>query len=358
MKKNLIVLASVIICSIIAAYFYLQPSKAELEQKRISEIVTKGDSVIITEYLKGNTALTQHAIKSASSTVGEYMTRSSFSIVTLNGHLNMEMVKKAFSVLETALGDDSLAGRIYHDNKFDEYYFANMESGEWWNKRTTHLTGLLSENVNHKLRKLVLEKEEDPFWVHKYVSHEEMMRLILSNHFGTEHTSHFIPRSCDPALIADIAKSVSDSLITVYKIGNAISKERRYKIANNLPLDDAYNFFLQSGVKEKEISQLISSRISETEGYDLLFYFATKFLTKSEVAASLQNKTTSKLIGDFPSRTTVNIWEFPYETFSKYVINSVKNMDDYKLAVEFFKQTAPSEDEDTWIEVLRKKANI
>ena len=196
-------------------WFYVQPSKAELEKKRISEIVTKGDSVIITEYLRGDTALTQHAIKSA-----------------------------------------------------------------------------------------------------------------------------------------------SDSAVIAYKIGHAISKERRYKIARNLPLDDAYNFFLESGVPNKEISRLVSSRISETEGYDLLFYFATKHLTKSEVIASLQGKTTFKLVGHFPHRTTVDIWDFPYETFAKYVISSVKNMDDYRLAVQFFKQTGSSEDKDNWIEVLKKKVNI
>lgn len=351
-KRILIPIVAVIIIAT-AACFYFQPSKQKLEQERIANITSKGDSVIMVEFLKGDTALRTYALESA-----ENYTREVFFLNPDRNARTLEMIKTSFRVMEVILGVDSLANTVYCQNEFNEYEFSEIESGERWNKRTDQLMILLSESLKQKIKKIVLDKKEDPYWVHKYVSMEAMKDLLLSNHFGSEKTRHFIPRCCDSVLILDVAKTVPDSSIIVFQIGNVISKQRRVKIASKLPLDNAYNFFLESGISKEEIGKLVLARISETDGYDLLFYFAINYLTESQVINELRRKSTQKLVADFPSRTNVNIWAFPYETFSKYVITSVKNIDDYRLAVEFFKLTTSDSEQEVWIEILKKKSSI
>jgi len=358
--KKILVIAAIGIALTITAFKVTKSVKTSREQKRISAIVSKGHAVVITNFLNGDTALKVYAVKCADSVWQNYQDRNSINFISFNTKpLNLDMVKKSFQVMENVSGIDSLADKLYQYNKFEDYMIGNKDLGVRWNSKIAMLIDILSEKQKDRIKALVLEKKEDPFWVQRYVSREEMKQLVLTNYFGSKKTTYFLQRSSDPALIVEVAKSIPDSAIVNFEIGASIPSERAMKIVSKLPLDDAYNFCIDAGATDKYIRSLVSSRLSETSGYDLLFYHAVDRITKAQVTVELEKMSTKRMVGDFPSRTTVNIWNFPYDSFAKQLIVSVKSMNDYKMAVDFFKlSTSTKEEEDKWIETLKQKSTI
>lgn len=99
------------ICIMIASYYaYLKPSKAEPDQKQIAEIIAKGDSAIMTEYLNGFEPIKARAVMTAQK--GEIFGRS-FGYSCISG--NPKLLPIAIKVLEKGMSTDSLIQFIYYN---------------------------------------------------------------------------------------------------------------------------------------------------------------------------------------------------------------------------------------------------
>lgn len=359
--KKYISISLLILFVATSLFFALKPTELEKEQKRVQKIIDKNDELfVMKEFLKGDSSLGSWAKQYAQDYI---FTKSSFRFGFGNPVTDIDSleqkIKIAFSVLEKDEGVKSFARALYNDYKYRAYIIQNYESGQWWQEDLKNLFYCISDSLKYELKEIVLEKKECPFWLNKYVSKDEMKDLVLANYFGTEKTGYFIKRYPDSVFAQSIARLIPDSMVFEYNLGKYVPKTRVYKITKKLDLDDSYNFFLESNISEKEIGNMLLSRSRELNGADILFYAAVDMIAKDKALELLKKKTTSNLVKNFPNRSTVNVWgNITYSEFSQNVIRSVKNIEDYNLAVSFFEQTTSSGVAYEKIEILNKKLNL
>jgi|GEM_PF-3493982 len=370
MKKIVTVVLAILIITIIGTEVVwphiqkIQSEKeAQIETERIKGIVAKGDSVVMLSFIKGDSALLNLAKEAAHGYVSQNILPRFFtSNIRFDEGVDSTDQKMvlAFQVMEKDEGVKALAKSLYEDQTFDRYKRnGGGGGGDWWNMHVSVLLSFLSDDVRQEIRSLALNASDDPYWMYRYVSKEKFREMLEDGQFDQEKTMGFILSTSEMTLATQIAEKLEDSTILSLNLGRLISKERLAKILRDLPLNQAHDFLLSSGMPKEDIHKLVSSRISETNGYDLLRYFAYDYLTEVEVNARIKHMSTSKLVEDFPLRGNFYVWSFSFDVFARHVVHSVRNTNDYILAVEFFQNITGSEkSEKLWLETLRKESTI
>ena len=265
-----------------------------------------------------------------------------------------KFLRSALAVLVKTRGIDSTATIVYNKMRFDYKHYLQgwIRMKGSWQDDVCSVEESMSPVLLKTLKKIVVEKNDDPVWMSKYLSEEKMFELCMEGKFKN---AELIAYSSNLDSIKRIAifEKYTDEDIVKYGLGNRISHNRMIEIAKKMKFEGAYNFLVESRASLKEKRELIIQNVRQLNGYALLWFYATGNLSDGEMKNLLKQKSTKQLAGNFPEKTTVEIWSFPYKIYGMEVIRSVKERDDYYTASKFFEQTADGSRKTLWLNMLK-----
>lgn len=377
MNKLKIIAASVIICGAIAAWFYFKPSKAELEQKRVTEIIAKGDSTIVEALASGDTSSVLQGYRSNS--IRECIRTYFFKRFTLEKDLvpisNIEKVflKKCFD-----LCDWTPHILWYENDPYEEMYKFKghvqiYTLGKRWYKRMELLEEIISPRLKMELEKYknpdsLSSWVDDPIMAAKGMSWDSIKPLFLKGverypEITSRPTSFLYTR--DSLEINDFVQSAPDEVIVAMQLSNLVPLSRVLRISKKLDLRNGFKFLTHSHVSKDDICQFVLSKIGQANIPMLLnLYRSGRYISKNTLYQQLSTKSTDELVSSgYNSFIDIDyslIGDDYYEIRDYYcnsIITSVKSSSDYRMAAEFFMDNEKYFGKG-WLELLRKKSKI
>lgn len=191
MKMLFIIIATVLLTTIYSCS-NKKEERERVERERVEKIKRMGDSVIMTKFLNGDTALRNYAEERAIPLVDDILSGLRFVFFQVSGRFaTKNEIQISFCVLERIWGPDTLANIIYKNNGYPDVW-EGAESVIAWSRFINNLIKVLPHGTQVALKKIVLKRMEDPFWVSIYATKKEIKKMIKKRVFGAEKTKRFL----------------------------------------------------------------------------------------------------------------------------------------------------------------------
>ena len=372
MKK----LTSLVIVAVFISAFYLMLSSFDTREwspsgrrsKLLNDaIATKNDSMLFSDFNRVYLAKSEpmHFYGTP-----EYMIESSVRILdpkyaTIKLEFNHEV---ALRILEQKWGVDSVANylhKLYNPLACQVYW---KELYPRWDSLIQNLESKMSPELLNAVKKVVKENGlKDALWLKRYVSLEEIEKLIIQNEQGGDYDQWkvkwekwFFLSVVDSSMKLKFLENITDDEILKFKMLTSISPERRWKLFEKTDLRTLLeyahgggNYF--SGINNSELRRLFFSKRDEwkKESISELFYFPIIFESK-EFLVELRSRSLKELINPGLTYSTEHWNGFPFYKYAEIVISKANSTEDYELAQYFFSKYDES-GKGGWLALLNKK---
>lgn len=332
--------------------------------KHFTELMAqKNDTLFLKEYMNGfdypkmKTLTVEAAIKIAGFNKDSSKFTKSFKSNDL-----------AFKLLEKEWGVDSTAKyiyKLYNPSTFQMYWKELYPS---WNSLIQNLENQMSPKLLESVKKLVKKDGlNDALWLKRYVSLEEIDKLITQNEQGGDYDQwkvkwekwFFLSIVGDPMYSKFIDK-ISNKEIFNFHMITSISSERRWELFKQTDLKillkyahHGGNYF--SGINNSEIRRLFFTKRNEwkKESINELFYFPLIYGSK-EFLVELKSRPLHELINPGLTHNTDDWEPFQFYRYAEIVISKVNSDKDYSLAKSFFDEYDEN-GKGGWLALLNKK---
>ncbi|HRH31387.1 MAG TPA: hypothetical protein PK950_01855 [Candidatus Paceibacterota bacterium] len=322
-----------------------ETQRAEIEAKRIEAIRAQGDLAVINAYMNGDDSLKRIVISISSGQMTDW---------------NVDN-KIMFSALKKVHGTEMAAAKIYglilRDILAPLYYYEGITFDNSKQIIDEMLAAMPEDVRNSFIAQIPMS---DPFMVYNYVDQKGLKLLLDLNENDAVDCLNKMRTSSDSVFAKELIKSLDDSTIVNNRIGSMYSKEKRMSIVKGLPYSKAVDFLSDSEGHPRELMDFIKSRSSEARPAELLVSYESKLIISTDLQNMLKARSTAQLAGvtgEFRKEYLDDMWDekFSFDDYAWLVVYSVKNIKDYKMAVDFFNKMEKSA---TWIPVLDKHTNF
>lgn len=341
-----------IFVALVAAYFIVSSDAKELSpsgrrSKLLSNaIATKNDSVLFLDFNRVHLSKSEPVHFYG---IPEYIVESSARILNPNGNVFQKIGfhhRVAMAILETKWGVDSVAHYLYNNYNSKGMPVPILWDYPTWDSLINNLEDCMSFNLLNSVKKLVIQDGLDnPFWLKRYLTNQEMEKIILENEKNGKWTKKWekwiVLSMFGEPLYSKFLEKITDKEILDFNMINKISSERKTKFLKKLNLREAlvfinYNSYYYFNDEETiiEAKKMLLSRRNEWGELDLNYLCSHyKIIPQRLLFNELKKRSLNELV---TLSANFHDWSIPFSKYAKIIISKVSSRKDYESARDFF----------------------